>query len=391
MFQSLLFTLALFLLLTVPSGAHGSFVYVTNYGDGTVSQFRANPNGTLTALNPPTVKAWPRCHSLAADPTGRFLYVLSALDWSRRNCLISEYRINTGGRLTPLMPLHVSLPSSDTPYLLFIEPMGHFLYVLERGGMLFCFHIGATGTLKSVDLPPQDVGLRGSFGYSAVLDQTHSVFYASGETRMTNALFSWLTAFRVAKNGSLHSVRSLLFKGETQKAEGDDTANYLLQAVSAHRGRWVYLLYDWYSFSRVGPVLLQYKTHKGGGLVPLTPTIVPLNFDPKGAAADPLGKFLYILASPKHKGDAPETTNIVILAQYKLGSNGALGQLRQQIFDVPGGLSSPVFDPTGQFLYLLTGNGVRSFRVGANGSVSLVGSRSIRAGREPLGMVFVRR
>ena len=57
MFKSLLFTLVLFLLLIVPSSARGSFVYVTNYGDGTISQFRANPNGTLTALSPPAVKA----------------------------------------------------------------------------------------------------------------------------------------------------------------------------------------------------------------------------------------------------------------------------------------------------------------------------------------------
>ncbi len=90
MFKTPLLLAILCLLCASPSLAHGSFVYVTNYTDGTVSQFRAHPNGTLTPLDPPSVKAWPRCHSLAAGPKGHFLYVLSALEFSRRNCLISQ-------------------------------------------------------------------------------------------------------------------------------------------------------------------------------------------------------------------------------------------------------------------------------------------------------------
>ena len=389
MFKPLFLLFTLCLLPLAPSYAHGSFVYVTNYSDGTVSQFRAAPNGSLTPLNPPTVKAWSRCHSLVTDPYGRYLYVLSSLDDSRRNCLISQYRIRSDGKLMPLFPLYVALPSGATPYLLFTEPKGHFLYVLERGGMLLCLRIGAAGALKLLDLPVQDVGLRGSFGYSVAFDRTHSVFYSSGETRMTNMFLGWLVAFHVTKDGSLHSVRPLLPKNKTQKVENYDQSNYSLQAVTANQGRWAYLLYDWYSSDEPGPVLMQYKTHKGGSLVPLTPPRVPLTPTPQEAAADPFGHYLYVIAAQKSSNGDPVTKNMTILARYKIGRDGALGQICQQTLPASSSLFSPVFDPSGRTLYLLTGNGVRPFSVHADGAVFPLEMRSIPTGHGPVGMVYV--
>ncbi len=388
MFKPLFLLFAFCFLPITPSFAHGSFVYVTNYGDGTVSQFRAASDGSLTPLNPPTVKAWPRCHSLVTNPTGRYLYVLSSLDFSRRNCLISQYRVGGDGRLRSLFPLHVVLPSGAAPYLLFTEPTGHFLYVLERGGMLICLRVGTDGALKLLDLPVQDVGLRGSFGYSVAFDRAHSTFYSLGETRMTNAFLGWLVAFHVTKNGILHSATPLLPKNKTQKVEDYDQSNYSLQAVTANQGRWVYLLYDWYSSDEPGPVLMQYKTHKGG-LVPLTPPRVPLVPAPQEAASDPFGDYLYVMAAQKRSESDPVTKNMTILARYKIGRSGALGQFRQQTLPASSSLFSPVFDPSGRFLYLLTGNGVRPFRTHADGAVFPLGMRSIHAGREPLEMIYV--
>lgn len=378
----LLFTLCLLPLMSCP--AHGSYVYVTNYGDGTVSQFRANPNGTLTPLSPPSVKAWPRCHSLVVSSSGRYLYVLSALEFSRRNCLVSQYRINADGRLTPLMPLHVILPSGATPYLLFSEPTGRFLYVLERGGMIYCLHIGTTGALKLADLPAQDVGLRGSFGYSVAFDQTHSVFYASGETRMTNMWLGWLTAFRAAKNGALHSMGPLFPKTHS------DPSYYLLQIVTAHQGCWAYLLYDWTS-SAPGPALMQYTTHPEGGLATFALSTIQLDYDPQEMVADPQGHFLYLLGSPKQNRDSPAAARKIILAHYRIGRGGILGQSSQQTFPAPRGLFSPIFGPSGRYLYLLAENSVLPFRVHADGAVTDVGIKSTSAGHGPHRVTCVQR
>ena len=133
MFKTLLLFAALCLLCAAPSLAHGSFVYVTNYGDGTISQFRVKPNGMLTPLNPPSVKAWPRCHSLAVA-RGHFLYALSSLEFSRRDCLISQFRIGSDGRLTPLSPATVLVPyhgQGGGPFLVSTDPAGRFVYVPE--------------------------------------------------------------------------------------------------------------------------------------------------------------------------------------------------------------------------------------------------------------------
>ena len=188
MCKTLLLLAVLCLLCASPSLARGSFVYVTNYDDGTVSQFRAHPNGTLTPLDPPRVKAYLRCHSLATDPDGRFLYVTSGLQWSRHNCLISQFRIRLDGRLTPLSPATVPVPykgQGGGPFLVTVDPLGRFVYVPGRDVTIAQFGIQGNGTLTPLQ-PALAAGgsFNGGDDCHVAYDRSHSLLYLSGYSHM---------------------------------------------------------------------------------------------------------------------------------------------------------------------------------------------------------------
>jgi 6-phosphogluconolactonase (cycloisomerase 2 family) len=176
MFKTLCLLIALCLLYPSISRADGSFVYVTNYGDGTISQFRAGPNGTLTPLSPPTIKAYPRCHSMATDPQGRFLYVLSGLAFSRHNCLVSEFKIGFDGELLPLSSPAMSTPQNmAAPDRIIVEPRGHYLYILDHSGLFAQYRIKKDGTLLPLSPLISDIRAHGNLHFSLAYDQLHSV------------------------------------------------------------------------------------------------------------------------------------------------------------------------------------------------------------------------
>ena len=377
MFQSLLFTLALFLLLTVPSGAHGSFVYVTNYGDGTISQFRANLNGTLTPLNPPAVKAWPRCHSLAADPSGRFLYVLSALEFSCRDCVVSQFRIGNDGGLTPLSPSTVPVSAMGSgPSLIVVNPTGPAVYTMGRGSETTTFRIESHGHL--VPLTPiatANAGITGpdvqlTFHPSLPLLYRAYQGAAPGPGEMTAGGVDVL-AFRADGQILDKPVQKLNMDGNTP-----------LGVMLVRDGRHAYIPHNWNSV----PKISQYQILPTGALLPLAPANVSLPAYVSQALADPQSRFLYIIART-----ANTSTAYTRIIRYRIEHNGRLGKDLTQKLSLRAAVKSTFFSSDGKFFYLLTGNGVRTFRVRANGSVSPLQVRSTRAGREPLGMVCVQK
>jgi 6-phosphogluconolactonase (cycloisomerase 2 family) len=80
----------------------GSYVYVSNTGDGTVSAFSTGANGTLTAVagSPFSTTGSPSLSNnttLQVDPSGQFLYVVNGDSGN-----VSAFTIGAGGVLTPV-------------------------------------------------------------------------------------------------------------------------------------------------------------------------------------------------------------------------------------------------------------------------------------------------
>lgn len=103
---------------------YGRFVYVTEVFGGAVQGYGiSRTTGTLSNL-PGSPFPGEAPLSLYAEPTGRFLYVLTVFSG------ISQYAINAGdGTLT-----HVrDIPVAASPYRLRGDPSGKFLYVRANG------------------------------------------------------------------------------------------------------------------------------------------------------------------------------------------------------------------------------------------------------------------
>ena len=380
MFKTLPLTLALCLLLSVPSLARGSFVYVSNYGDGTISQFRANPNGTLTSLKPPTVKAYPRCHSLAVA-RGHFLYALSSLEFSRRDCLVSQFRIGPDGRLTTLSPATVPVSSVGSgPSLISVDPAGAFAYV--TGTRDDTFRVEADGRLTPMT-PIQSVneGLTGAYVRRTFHPSRPLLYESSQEDRMgpDSQTRGGVRVISIQPNGLLAEkpLQSLDMEGDTP-----------LGVFLVRGGRFAYVPHNW----NTRPTVSQYHIRADGRLDLLTPARVPLPgpADIPIALVDPQGRFfdVTVRAIVGPLGDQhPEKWNHLL--RFAIGKNGMLRERHKQPLPVSGEVKDALFDPSGRFLYLLTGNGIRSFRVRSNGPVVPMATRSIRAGCGPLSLVYV--
>jgi len=87
-----------FSLTTDPAG---KFLYVANQGSGTISEYSVNTDGSLTALSPATVAAtapsW-----VATSPDGKFLYATNLNGNGGPRAIVTPFRINANGTLTPL-------------------------------------------------------------------------------------------------------------------------------------------------------------------------------------------------------------------------------------------------------------------------------------------------
>lgn len=381
---------ALCLLCASPGLAHGSFVYVTNYGDGSVSQFRANPDGTLTPLDPPSVRAYPRCHSLVADPMGRYLYVLSSLEFSRLDCLVSQFRIGPNGRLTPLSPASVLVPykgQEGGPFLVTADPSGRFVYVPGRDGTIAQFRIQTGGALAPLE-SPLAAGFRFSAGDDChvAYDRSHSLLYVSGHGHMMAESSGGVQAYRIAADGRL----SLMPRSQKYA---------IVRGIyTVHDGRFAYLLryYRTDDGMQSGRTLVsECRTTSQGMLLPLRTPRVSLAGMASHALVDPRGRFFYMTIPDEYwvNGDAFNRRMVsgTFLERCEIPPSGLLRRRPRQTLRVRADVSAVAFVPSGGILYLLTAAGVRPFRVRPNGSIKPLAPRSTPAGCGPLGMVYVQK
>ena len=119
-------------------------MYVVNVGDGTISQYDIAADQTLTPMNPATVIN-PGMHSLGAapvaatiDPTGSFLYVTNAADNT-----LSQFSITVGGQLLPLTPSTVATGVDPVAIVDALVPDSTAAYYVVNSGAP-----GGTGTVS---------------------------------------------------------------------------------------------------------------------------------------------------------------------------------------------------------------------------------------------------
>jgi 6-phosphogluconolactonase (cycloisomerase 2 family) len=128
--------------------------YVVNVGDGTISQYSISSDQTLTPMNPATVTN-PGMHTFGAgrsaatvDATGSFFYVANAADNT-----VSQFSIAGDGQLTPLTPATVGAGIEPVAIVTTLLPLGTpAVYVVNSGspgaaGSVSQYSLAADGTL----------------------------------------------------------------------------------------------------------------------------------------------------------------------------------------------------------------------------------------------------
>src|SRR6185295_1631937 len=108
----------------VPAGTARYFVYVANFGDGTVSAYTALTSGHLQSNGGVNVGAG--AVSIAIMPSGKFAYVANANGDS-----LSAFMVDSAtGALTAIGGSPFA--KGTTPFNVLVHPSGQFVYVANR-------------------------------------------------------------------------------------------------------------------------------------------------------------------------------------------------------------------------------------------------------------------
>ena len=145
---------------SVVSDPSGHYVYVTNLGDATISQYAVGQDGGLTPLTSAVVSIggpfpFAAGYSATIDPKDHFLYVVLAPRDppipTAPIAAIAQYAIGTDGKLTPLSTAYVEVNAAAHGYLA-IDASGQHAYLAGStgagGDQVFQFSIGTDGTLS---------------------------------------------------------------------------------------------------------------------------------------------------------------------------------------------------------------------------------------------------
>jgi uncharacterized repeat protein (TIGR02543 family) len=130
----------------------GKYAYVTNYFNGTVSQYNVNQtNGSLSPMTPATVVTSALyVTTIAIDPLGKYAYVANPAGTGSDS--VRQFNISqTDGTLSPMTPLSVSAGGAGAADIT-IDPTGKFAYATVSNAVAQ-YAIGANGALTLMANP----------------------------------------------------------------------------------------------------------------------------------------------------------------------------------------------------------------------------------------------
>lgn len=192
--------------------ATGKYVFVANYGGGSIAVFPVLPGGSLGAPTfthrdegnvgsqkatsaPPGSFAIsghdkPHAHMIAADPGNRFVL---QTDLGQDRLYVYKFAKDTG-KLAPAATPFASLPTGDGPRHFAFHPNGRWLYsIQEEGSTVVFFHFDpATGSMAAQQtvssLPDGFAGT--SFASGIRVSGDGRTLYAANRLHNTIAVFS---------------------------------------------------------------------------------------------------------------------------------------------------------------------------------------------------------
>ena len=305
--------------------------YVVNLSGNSISQYRVETDGSLTAMAPATVATGLTPNSIAVDPSGRFAYV------SNDDGTISQYSIAIDGKLSPMVPATVLAGLS--PSSVVVSPSGAYVYATNESRAISQYRIGLTGGL--IPLAPA-TALAGLTPVSIAIDPSSKYAYVA------NSDSNNVSQFAIAADGTLSPMAiPFVLAGLSPVSVTVDPS-----------GRYVFATnFDGHSIS-------QYTIGIGGSLTPsavafgLCCNLLGIAANPKPDLVNPSARKIYV---------ADFGANAVFF--LTVSGSGVLGVPMPDLVALANPIAV-VVDPTGRFAYVTTANNlVVKYNIGSDGTL----------------------
>jgi len=343
---------------TVPAPAAPiGYVYITNNGEGTLSEFSRSADGNLNFLRTAKVGAVNGPTGIAIDPSSRFLYVANEGDGR-----IHQFRIKRDtGELAMIGEGAVDDGPASRPQQIAISPHGDFLYVTNSGkssnskngdsknneGFVAEYAIDkATGALKPLDTF-RGGGLQQPLGIASM--PNGKFVYVSDIGAGT------IVAFAVEPSGKLKLLASTPSLGDKPGRPG---------LIAVHpSGNFVYTV-----DRSQGSVVVVKADEDGRPRVTQTAHVGISTAGPFGIALAAMGPNVFVY-----------TANLV---SDTVSSFAVKPDKMDLVGECPTGMGNPtgmVADPTGRNLYVVNRDAstVAQFAIAATNGIALIPAASI--------------
>jgi 6-phosphogluconolactonase (cycloisomerase 2 family) len=315
---------------TSPVSYTPHFAYTANLGSNDVSAFQINSaSGAPTLItNPPISSGGAKPFPVAADPSGRFLYVgHEGIDAA--STTVAAFTINaSSGALTAAgIPVQTGGINADG---LTVDPSGRFVYagnVNTSSNSVTPFAINTSTGALTAGTP---VASGGSQPFSPAVDPSGRFLYTA------NFASANVSAFRIDPTNGVPAAIALQPFALT-------AASGPFSLVVSPSGRFVYVAnqFDPNNAGK-GNVSVFAINLADGSLSQISGSPYPSGAGPRSIAAHPSGKFYYV---------GNENDSTVHAYQADL-STGVLTVVTGSPFAVTGGAIRPItVDPSGRFLY----------------------------------------
>lgn len=355
--------------LTGCASGHKQFVYVVGQGTNEVFEFRAQPDGTLTALGGPNFPAGSNPAALATHTSGAFLYVadfsgndVTLLDINKSNGQLSVPVSNSV--VAPVNPPNIFNTGSG-PIAVAMSPAGPFLYVANQ----------ASGDINAFTVDPGAGGLgtvQGSpFAITPASNPSALAISPKGDFLfVANATQATVAVFAIGSGGALTAAPGSPFAmgaGATPKS-----------LAVEHSGRFLYVADPAHN------ALLGFSIQTNGSLTAIAGSPFAAGTLPSAVAADPQGALLF----------AANTGSNNVSAYVIDSGNGALGAVTGSPFATGGqGPSALVVDSNSTVLYVTdqVTHDIAALGIQSNGALKTVKGSPFNVATAPTAIAVVMR
>ncbi len=310
----------------------GGFLYILNYGDGTISAFTVNQTtGALTAVaGSPFLVGDIFPAAAVVSPKGNFLFVAN---FSANNAgSISVFTINaTTGVLTPVTgsPFTGSGPANGIT----IDPTGNFLYVAANGVDAYTVN-QTTGALTAVTGAPYTTP---AAPFGVTVDPTGKFLYAS--------IFGNLTTLQTAPDLITYSVNTTTGALKQLSTQGVDGNQGEALAIATGTKAVTYTPKFAYVTNEVDKTISEYTINDStGALTAVSGSPISDTNGPQTVVSTPSGAFVYT-ANSNHS-----------VSEYSVNATtGALKLVSGSPITGFGGVYALAVDPTSSYLLVVDG------------------------------------